>query len=475
MEGPAELRPYPYRVGVLDLEVASDAPAGALVRVVVDGSVRRLRIFDSRPRIHVAAVAGVGIPPRVTVLLPDQGNGRLPSLAFRGLHVDLQGWPDELVLESESKLVTVPAGTLGRLRVTGPACLEGDARVDSLCLEEGHSLDLAGVLRTRRIAGESVVVGGHGESACLHTDQLHDDVLLSIGAGARIVVEPDPGEADAHMPSGVRIAGPGFLELRGGGLDRPHFGDPAGLVLGSRARVLAAQGTLASLAMRPGCLLHGDPSTGVEVRRVREVAGAELAEVSAFTLDQLALTRLGEAAHVAFWAGANGRDGAVRARAMRASADDRYLAAYWAALLRTLEERGASGGVRMTARHAEMDYRRRAQSWRSTDRWMLEFLRPIRYGQSVAAPLVAQLVVATVGALLLHAIGMIPDSSGRGFLVMIPRLYFAPLGLTGNVDALNPGQLPGVWDTAVWLAALLTGFLFFPAAALAARRRIVYL
>ncbi|MGW6054156.1 hypothetical protein [Streptomyces sp. NPDC055189] len=477
VSGPAVVTPSQYGPQpAYDLRPA--AGPGGPVHVLVGPGVRKLYIPEPLAEVCLERTPGGSTATaahRQSIVLSKSAAQRDTHLTLVGLEAELQHWPGTLRLGPGSRLAALQAceAPLAALEITGRAALDVPLHATKVTFSEG---DLA---PARELTADEV----HGTPLTLTPVQDHPHATLragalvgvqqvSLGAGTRLLLDGTAG--DALTPrGGVAFAGPGQLRVEGGVLDAPLFKDGLRLSVGQQGRIVRAVGTVNALTVEGGCRVDGDPDQGLVIAGVESVEDGELSAVNAFELRPHSLAALKKAAHVSFWAGRNAADGIKRARAMDRPGEDRDLALYWGALLRQVDDGHDHAQIRMTARRAELDYRRKALPRRSADRIVLEILRPIHYGQSVLAPLVAQLVICICGALLLRAIGMLADDSLRGTLVMVVRLYFAALAGTARVAAFRPDALPGIWDTGVWLVCLLTSIFLFGAAVLAARRRII--
>ncbi|WP_396448805.1 hypothetical protein [Actinomadura sp.] len=480
LNGPATLRTYGYGREALDVIADPDADEGAPVEVLLVGPLKRLRIPDRRLDLTLRAEPG-RTPETITVLLPEGDGGPLFRLSLVNVRACLQGWPRVLELTGGSAVLgQISSSTrLHEVRIRGDAAVHALADVEKLTAVSG-TLRLAGELRADRVEGSALRLAcGDGEDCLLSVRSVEEGFSADVGANARLAFTGPPDgrrAAPATVVVSPRLTGSGEVAVDDATIQAPQFSGALKLVLAGGARVTGATGEIRSLSAQAACRLLADPRTGLEVAAIEAGTGAELSDISAFSLTQRSLAVAGRAAHISFWAGRSVRDGAKRARAMKERNDDRYLAAYWAAVLALVERTGAPGRVQMVARRAEMDFRRRALPLLSVDRAALELLRQIRYGQSAFAPLAAQLLTAAGGSLVLRSMGGYPDDSPRSTMIMTVRLFLAPLGVPSQLKVFQPVQIPGagVWDIAVWLICLFTGLFCFSAAALAARRRITY-
>ncbi|MEV8319853.1 hypothetical protein AB0Q95_37415 [Streptomyces sp. NPDC059900] len=468
---PSQFGPQP----AYDLRPA--AGPGGRVRLLVGPGVRRLYVPEPLADVSLerAPGGGAGAAARLSVVLPKSAAHQGMRLMLVGVEAELQYWPGTLALGSGSTLAALHGceAPLAALEITGRAALDVPLHAARVTFG-GGDLAPAGELTADEVHGALLTLTpakDHPE-ATLRAGTLVGVRQVVLGAGTRLLLDGTQGEG--FTPAGaVAFAGPGQLGVEGGVLDAPLFEDGLRLSVREKGRVVGATGTVHALRVDGGCRVDGAGDQGLVIAGVESVEDAELSAVNAFELRPHSLSALKKAAHVSFWAGRSAADGIKRARAMDRPGEDRDLALYWGALLRQVEDGHDHAQIRMTARRAELDYRRKALPRRSADRIVLEILRPIHYGQSVLAPLVAQLVICLCGALLLRSIGMLADDSPRGTLVMVVRLYFAALAGTARVSAFRPDALPGVWDTGVWLVCLLTSIFLFGAAILAARRRII--
>ncbi|MGP3775943.1 hypothetical protein ACTWJ8_34475 [Streptomyces sp. SDT5-1] len=444
--------------------------AGDRAHVVIGSGVRRLYVPEPIADLRLEREPGAGaLDEPLSVILPTSAAQRNMRLTVVGLEVAVQRAPAALVLGEGSTLVSLQGcDRLAALEITGAATLRVPLHATTVTFAEGR-LAPADELTADEVRGEAVVLTGVSgrPRATLRSGALRGVRAVSLASGTRLLVRGVQGD------SGIVFGGPGELAVEGGSLDSPVFRGELGLTVREGGRILRARGTVHTLSAEGGSRVDGHPDAGLVVAGVESVEDAELSAVNAFELRPHSLAELKKAAHVSFWAGRSASDGVKRARAMDRPGEDRELARYWSDLLHQVEESHDHAQVRMTARRAELDYRRKSLPLWSADRLALEILRPIQYGQSVLAPLVAQLIICVCGALLLRSIDMLADDSARGTLVMVVRLYFAALAGTGRNPAFRPDSLPGMWDTAVWLVCLLTSIFLFGAAVLAARRRII--
>jgi hypothetical protein len=473
VSGPASLRPYGRGQDVLDVIRDEDAPVEARVLVRLAGSIRRLRIPDGRMSLLLEVPAEQTVSP-ISIILPGDEAIALRELTLVNVRASIQGWPDVLHLQdSEVMEMGTADGGLAELHVSGQVLLKATTMVHELATTHSGEIRLDGEIRANHIRGPRLSIAPANDGACLvATATLSERMEICIAAKAELLIAAPM--AAAVVVDHPQLSGDGTVTVQSVELLHPRLTGGLQLHVVQQARLTEVSGQVASLSAARGCAVQGDASVGFAVGVVNSAEGAEFSGIDAFRLTRSSLAIINEAAFASFWTGTSISDGAARARAMGKTMDARYLNAYWAALLQIVEKHGTIGRARLVARRAEMDFRRRALPLLSGDRLALELMRPIRYGQSVVAPLAAQVLVSVLGVLVLRSTHGLVSSTCRNTAIAAARLFLAPLGVTSQLRTFQPDGTPGVWDTAVWLVCVLSGFFFFSAAALAVRRRITY-
>jgi hypothetical protein len=479
LEGYAQLRSYGSSNDSLDLVAVPGAAEGAKVVVAVNDSLNTLRITD--PEMDVTLIgSSPGIDMDLVVVLPEAPLRELRQLSLLKARLRLQGWPQVLVLEENSGIIGQESRSaeLERLLVKGTACIKASASINDVEFLEG-TLFVAGMMSSACLRGAAINLASCNEkdqqqTCAVKSKTLPGSASLNLQEDIHLILEPEVKQPEHATVPNISVSGTGILEVVGATLSGPRFSDGVTVILRDRGRIIGATGEIATLKIQVGCLLQGDPKQGIAILSLESVHGAELSNVSAFNFSQYSLLELGEAARVSFWTGASLADGFRRARMMKQDRDTDYLASYWATLLHLVASRGAPGRTIMVARKAEMDFRRQTMPLWSWDRLMLEAIRPLSYGQSIAAPLIAQLVVSFLGALSERFAHMLADDSLRAILVTTYRLYLSALGVTSQLPIFRPDKGSGLLATTIWVICVLNGIFCFSAAALAARRRVAY-
>jgi hypothetical protein len=293
---------------------------------------------------------------------------------------------------------------------------------------------------------------------------------------ARLTIAPDMMMCLGGWMAGARsspvkavISERGTLRLRAtASIEALVLDAPRGTLSLDGAVVSEAFGELRTLTTNGPCVLKG---AGLRLVGLRCNDGADISGLIAEHLDAPSLSHASKASSFDVvvpkdhsWRGLRVPDSALGWWRDSAS---------WRALYQQLETKGSPAGAAW-ARRMEREARRRSAPLWSMSRLVLAVARLLDYGESVLRPLVVQTVVVVLSWLLILVTRAYPAVyETRDVLLMVPRLYLAPLRLFNN-GAFVPPVAPSVFDSVAWTVALMSGILCFATAALAVRRKLAY-
>ena len=227
-------------------------------------------------------------------------------------------------------------------------------------------------------------------------------------------------------------------------------------------------GVLGCLTTSGPCVLRGD---GLHLSRLRCDAGAD---VSGLVVHSLDLASLSHAAQASAFDVMLPKDRSWHGFHASTTPTWWQEAASWRALYQQLERKGRPATAAW-ARRMEREARRTSASRSSVEYAVLETAHLLGYGESVLRPLLAQAFVALLAwALIIVAKAHPVTYDARDFVLLIPRLYLAPLSLLKSSKAFAPEVGPSIFDTVAWTGAVLSGAVCFGTAALAVRRMLAY-
>jgi hypothetical protein len=129
---------------------------------------------------------------------------------------------------------------------------------------------------------------------------------------------------------------------------------------------------------------------------------------------------------------------------------------FWTKLAAILSTQQVLGSTQSNVRLASMRARRRALP-RGRERFWLWVFSLIGYGERITLPLLWWLGGVVLAGLAYAAfVGMRSGIISFEFASLLVRLVLGPLAIL-RVDELRPPNVPGPWDTVIWIAAMILG------------------
>jgi hypothetical protein len=237
--------------------------------------------------------------------------------------------------------------------------------------------------------------------------------------------------------------------------------------------VFNASGRVTLGTVSDGALCQGSTHSPLVLAGVKEIGeGGELERLDLYDLSVGDVRRLQPAGRVTPWI-PGPRAARERERAMRVGTDSPKLQAqrradFWTKLAATLSAQQVLGSVQSNVRLASMRARRRALPW-GRERFWLSAFALIGYGERIMLPLLVWLGGVVLAGLGYAAVVGVPSGvASPQFVELLGRLALGPLAIL-RVE-LRPPNVPGPWDTVIWVAAQVLGAVCLGSALVAIRK-----
>ncbi len=342
-----------------------------------------------------------------------------------------------LRLSVEAQVVALhPQGTLRLARADRIGTLRCEA-TDRLRVEAALTVDEVVV------EGCTTVSTGSGISLGIRRLRGSGAVILD---GAELVLGDGPAEAGDELA----IAGAGHLEVTAGTHRLTLSGSDLAVAVGERA-VLVADGRVGRVEVGAQGTLEAPPgSDGLRPSSLACGDGARVLGLVPYDLDEASIRSLRQAARVTLHLpGSHAEHLKAAVRSAPAGTD---LSWRWRELTAVVADAAGPPLVRARCAEAEMEARRIEAGWSLTGVALTGY-RALGYGLRPLRPWLLHAALCVVLAAVLAATG---DLSVREDVLRAPQLFFAGLGFL-DIPAIELVAVPGVWDTAAWILASVSG------------------
>jgi hypothetical protein len=381
----------------------------------------------------------------------------------------------------------------GRIQLRSPWQVPSSQVTSGTVIEapNGHVLDL-GIVNPEQRASDpplEVEVAPVSTSYCWFR-YLPPATAIRLRTGSLVLRHPDPRPVEASddlavasflqaLPAAIErltVIGVGFVQTSWD-LESPTFSPEGGeltLHMDASSNVMNASGRVALGDLRSGVLFQGSSTNPVAVTYVsKEMAHAELDRINIYDLTVGDVRRLKTTARITPWIPVSW---AARKRelAMPVGTDDKGLRAqrradFWAQFAEILSAQHASGSVQSDVRVAVMRARRKALRY-GRERFWLSAYSLIGYGERILLPMVVWLAgVVLAGLAYALVVGVPYGIISVEFIKLLVRFMAGPLAIL-RVEELRPKNVPGSWDTVIWVGAQVLGTICLGGALIAVRK-----